>query len=242
MSSVTSTVLQPQGFNFGRGTAYVTTEDVVEGDEILSLPMSKVMSVASAGRSRVGLLLEANPDLPPAIALGLHLMEERALGAMSNFSEFVATLPSIDPINSTLFYTEENLKVIEGSQLLRYTLGRAQAIEAFYDALLQPLTSREAVDPPIFREEDFALEHFRWAMGVVWASAFPFGENEQDVVLAPVLDTIGICTQLDEEGNERSRKACRIEAFWELLDSLGITELERSGVFALVHSTNLTDN
>ncbi|GMF62673.1 unnamed protein product [Phytophthora fragariaefolia] len=207
----TSTVLKAEGFNFGRGTAYITTEDVKQGSELFSLPMSKVMSVASAARGRVGLLLEVNPDLPSSIALGLHLLEEQALGAKSNFSEFVATLPDIDDLNSTLFYSEDKLKEMEGSQLLRFTMGRVQAVQAFYDALLQPVTSREAVDPPIFKEEDFTLEKFRWAMGVVWASAFPVGEIEEDMVLAPVLDTIGICTDIDEEGNE-SCPANRIEA------------------------------
>ncbi|KAH7460661.1 hypothetical protein PRIC1_006288 [Phytophthora ramorum] len=197
-----STVLKAEGFNFGRGVGYVTTEEVQEGGELLALPMSKVMSVASAAKGRVGLLLEVNPDLPPAIALGLHLLEERALGAASNFSEFVATLPGPEAINSTLFYSENELQELAGSQLLRYTMGRAQAVEAFYDALLKPVTSREAVDPPIFKEEVFTLENFRWAMGVVWASAFPFGDHEEQVVLAPVLDTIGVCTEIDDEGSE----------------------------------------
>ncbi|GMF26369.1 unnamed protein product [Phytophthora lilii] len=202
VTSTTSTVLKPEGFNFGRGVAYVTTEDVAEGDELLSLPMSKVMSVASAARGRVGLLLEVNPDLPPAIALGLHLLEERALGAVSNFSEFVTSLPTVEAINSTMFYSEEQMKEMEGSQLLRFTMGRIQAVEASFDALLEPVTSREAVDPPIFKKEDFTLEKFRWAMGVVWASAFPCDDHEEDVVLAPVLNTIGVCTDLDEDGEE----------------------------------------
>ncbi|KAK1944278.1 Ribulose-1 [Phytophthora citrophthora] len=201
-TSPMSTVLKPEGFNFGRGKAYVATEDVAEGDELLSLPMSQVMTVSSAARGRVGLLLEVNPDLPPVITLSLHVLEERALGPLSNFSEFISTLPAVDEINSTLFYSEDQLKDLEGSQLLRYTLGRSQAAEAFYDALLKPVTSREAVDPPIFKEEDFTLENFRWALGVVWASAFQTGENETDAVLAPILDTIGICTDVDEQGND----------------------------------------
>lgn len=197
-----STVLQPEGFNFGRGTAYITAENVEVGSELLSLPMSQVMSVESAARGRVGLLLEVNPDLPSAIALGLHLLEERALGAASNFSDFVATLPTIEAINSTLFYSEDEMNELEGSQLQRFTLGRAQAVDAFYDALVQPVTSREAVDPPIFHKSEFTLDKFRWAMGVVWSSTFQFGENEDDVILAPVLNTIGICTDLNQEGNE----------------------------------------
>lgn len=194
-----STVLKREGFNFGRGPAYVTTKAVENGTAVLAIPMSQVMSATSAKRGRVGLLLEANPDLPPAIALGLHLLEERALGTASNFSDFIATLPPVTELNSTLFYSEDELSELEGSQLLRFTLGRTQAVEAFYDALVQPVTSHEAVNPPIFQEEAFTLTHFRWAMGVVWACAFQVSDDENDVVLAPVLDTIGLCTEVDDE-------------------------------------------
>ncbi|KAG7381073.1 hypothetical protein PHYBOEH_011166 [Phytophthora boehmeriae] len=197
-----STVLEPTGFNFGRGVAYSTTEDVAVGDELLSFPLNKVMSLESAARGRVGLLLEVNPDLPPAIALAVHLLEERALGTKSNFSDFIQTLPAINSLNSSMFYSDEELELLQGSQLLRYTQARSDAVKAFYDALVVPVTSIEAVNPPLFKKKTFTLDNFRWAMGVVWGCSFPFGDNEEDVVLAPILDTIGVCTEDDGEDND----------------------------------------
>ncbi|CEG37367.1 ribulose-bisphosphate carboxylase oxygenase small subunit n-methyltransferase i [Plasmopara halstedii] len=195
-----STVLKPHSFNFGRGPAYVTTKAVENGTELLSVPMSHVMSKTSAAKGRVGLLLEANPDLPLPIALGLHLLEEKALGVASNFFDLITTLPTANEINSTLFYSEDELSEMEGSQLLRFTLARDQAVDAFYDALVQPVTSREAVDPPILQKDEFTPTQFRWAMGVVWSCSFQLGDDEADVVLAPVLSTIGICTTFDSDG------------------------------------------
>lgn len=156
--------------------------------------MSQIMSLESAKRGRVGALLAVNPDLPPAIALALHLLEERFLGAQSNFSSFIESLSSTsDGLNSSMFYTREELELLQGSQLLRAVATRAKALESFFDVLLEPVTSR-AMDPPLFAEHEFTAAHFRWAMGVVWSHAFPIGGgSESDVVLAPVLSTIGIC-------------------------------------------------
>lgn len=154
--------------------------------------MQQTMSLASAKRGRIGVLLDANPDLPPSIALAVHLLEERFLGVHSNFSEYIERLPPIEAINSTIFYTEDELAMLQGSQIHRVTMARVNAVENFYSALVGPVTSL-AVDPPLFSKDEFTLENFRWAMGVVWSHAFPVGTAEKEVVLAPVLDTIGVC-------------------------------------------------
>ncbi|RLN06892.1 hypothetical protein BBJ28_00001997 [Nothophytophthora sp. Chile5] len=188
-------VLEPSTFNFGRGVGYRATADVPGDGELLSLPLDQVMSLSSAAKGRVGLLLQVNPDLPPSIALAVHVLEERALGSASNYSAFLSTLPSMAQLNASMFYSQSELQELEGSQLLRYTQGRIQAVDSFFDALVRPVTSREAVDPPLFEQDAFTLDRFRWAMGVVWACAFPTGDREEDVVLAPVLSTIGLCTE-----------------------------------------------
>lgn len=174
--------------------------------------MSQIMSLESAKRGRVGALLAVNPDLPPAIALALHLLEERFLGAQSNFSSLIESLPSTsDGLNSSMFYTREELELLKGSQLLRAVATRAKALESFFDVLLEPVTSR-AMDPPLFAKHEFTAAHFRWAMGVVWAHAFPIGGgSESDVVLAPVLSTIGVCVNDASGGTMAKCPQSRIE-------------------------------
>lgn len=184
----------PRGFNYGRGVGYSTLAAVRAGSPLFSLDFGQVMSLSSAVRGRIQVLLEVNPDLPPAIALALHLLEERFLGARSNFSAFIDQLPSA--VNSTVFYGGHDLDATRGSQLLRHTLARKDALDNFYDALRGPATSN-AVDPPLFAKDEFSRENFRWAMGIVWSHSFQIGPQETDLVLAPILDTVAIC--LDEQ-------------------------------------------
>lgn len=184
----------PRGSNYGRGVAYSTLSTIRAGSPLFSLDLARVMSLSSAARGRIRLLLEVNPDLPPAIALALHLLEESFLGARSNFSALIDQLPSAS--NSTVFFGSHDLETLHGSQLQRHTLVRQQALESYYDALLGPATTN-ALDPPLFSKDEFSRENFRWAMGVVWGHSFQIGHRESDLVLAPILDTIGLC--LDEQ-------------------------------------------
>jgi hypothetical protein len=184
----------PRGFNYGRGVAYSTLSAVRAGSPLFSLDLAHVMSLSSAARGRIQMLLEVNLDLPPAIALALHLLEERFLDARSNFSALIDQLPPAS--NSTVYFGTHELETLHGSQLLRHTLVRQQALDSYYDALLGPATTN-ALDPPLFSKDEFSRENFRWAMGVVWSHSFQIGLRESDLVLAPILDTIGLC--LDEQ-------------------------------------------
>ncbi|GLD92231.1 hypothetical protein PINS_up000764 [Pythium insidiosum] len=177
---------------YGRGRGFTTTRPLLVGDELFSIPAEQVMSLQSARRGRVQALLEVNPDLPVAVTLALHLLEEKFLGSKSAFYPYIASLPSSTEMNSTLFYSEAELETLQGSHLARVTIGRLQALRSYFDALLGPVTSR-AMTPPLFSRDEFTLEHFHWALGIVWARAFPLSDGEQDVVLAPMLDTVAVC-------------------------------------------------
>ncbi|KAF1313375.1 putative ribulose-1,5 bisphosphate carboxylase/oxygenase small subunit n-methyltransferase i, partial [Globisporangium splendens] len=194
--------IAPRAFKYGRGVGYVTTQAVQSDELLFAVPLHQVMGLASARKGRIGVLLEVNPDLPPAVALAVHLLEERFLDIESNFSEYIERLPSIEAINSTIFYSQNELEMLEGSQIYRVTAARAKAVENFFSVLVGPVTSL-AVDPPLFSKDEFTLENFRWALGIVWSHAFPVGGAEEDVVLAPVLDTIGVC--VDDNGCPKNR-------------------------------------
>ncbi|KAJ0404788.1 hypothetical protein P43SY_003464 [Pythium insidiosum] len=187
-----SNVAPSSSFQYGRGRGFAATRALLVGDELFSIPAEQVLSLESARRGRVQALLEANPELPVAVSLALHLLEEKFLGPKSAFHSYINSLPAATEMNSTLFYTESEMEVLKGSHLARVTLGRLQALRNYYDALLGPVTS-QAMTPPLFREDDFTLEQFHWALGIVWARAFPLSEGERDVVLAPMLDTVAVC-------------------------------------------------
>lgn len=193
--------VMPRGFQFGRGRAYATTKALSPGEVLFQIPLDEVMSARSARDGRIRLMLDANPDLPIAIVLALHLLEERFLGEQSRFADLIDTLPqSSAQLNSTVFYSAREMQWLHGSQLHRLTRSRIQAIDNFFQALKTPLTSK-AVDPPLFAIDQFTMENFQWAMGVVWSHAFQLDEREDQVVIAPILSTISAC--LDQHGCEK---------------------------------------
>lgn len=200
--------IAPKTFNFGRGVGYIATRGLKSQELLFTLPMSEIMTLESAKRGRVGALLAANPGLPPAIALALHLLEEHFLGVKSNFSSLIESFPSAEALNSSMFYSREELELLQGSQLLRAIATRAKALESFFEVLVEPVTSL-AMDPPLFAQHEFTTANFKWAMGVVWSHAFPIGDGlESDVVLAPVLSTIGVCVADASGGDMAGMTKC----------------------------------
>ncbi|TMW65549.1 hypothetical protein Poli38472_008191 [Pythium oligandrum] len=188
--------VKPATFNYGRGVGYVTTQAVESGDVLFSIPFTEIMTTETAHQGRIKVLLDANPTLPSSIALALHLLEEKFRGEASRFEHYIESLPSIAGLNGTIFYSDKDFEGFEASHLYRVTQGRRQAIKNFYEALLGPVTST-AVDPPLFTSDQFTLDNFRWAMGIVWSRAFPLSKSDEDAVIAPVLDTIGACVEAD---------------------------------------------
>jgi hypothetical protein len=185
-----------KGFNYGRGVGYVTISDVKKGEQLFSIPNEEIMSLDSANRGRIGLLIQVNPDLSPAIVLALHLLNEKFLEKASKFSTFIEGLPKY--LNTTLFFSQEELDSMKGSQLYRLTVGRYQALEEYFKLLEGPVTSN-AVDPPLFTKEQFTLENFKWALSIVWAQSFFVGPNERDVNIMPIVNTIGECIDCEND-------------------------------------------
>ncbi|RHY28776.1 hypothetical protein DYB32_005717 [Aphanomyces invadans] len=92
------------GITPGRGARYVAAFAIASGEEILSIPMEDVMSVHTAKHGRIHLLVDANPHLPPAVVLALHLLEERSLGPASKWHDFIQTLPTT--FHSAIYLTD----------------------------------------------------------------------------------------------------------------------------------------
>ncbi|EQC40051.1 hypothetical protein SDRG_02706 [Saprolegnia diclina VS20] len=186
--------IRPEGHTSGRGPAYVAARNISEGDSIVSLPLASIMSSKTAAEGRIQALLLANPDLPNAVVLALHVLEEKFKGADSKWFSFLRSLPKT--LRGTIYLPDDEIDLIEGSQLHRLTRARFEAISTFYDALHGPLTSN-AMDPPLFRQLDFTLESFKWALSIVWAHAILVPTTSQanpadvEAFLVPMVSTMG---------------------------------------------------
>ncbi|KDO25250.1 hypothetical protein SPRG_09498 [Saprolegnia parasitica CBS 223.65] len=185
--------IRPEGHASGRGPAYVAARNISKGDTIVSLPLASAMSAKTAAEGRIQALLLANPDLPNAVVLALHVLEEKFKGADSKWFSFLRALPKT--LHGTIYLPNDEIDLIEGSQLHRLTQARLEAVSTFYDALHGPLTSN-AMDPPLFRELDFTLESFKWALSIVWAHAILVPKSQADpadmeALLVPMVSTMG---------------------------------------------------
>ncbi|OQR86804.1 hypothetical protein ACHHYP_09928 [Achlya hypogyna] len=180
--------LKAKGSTFGRGPSYVAARNVSAGDPVLRLPMSSVMSARTAAAGRIQVLLDVNPDLPNAVVLALHVLEEKFKGPDSKWFSFIHSLPMT--LHGTIYLPEDEIDLIEGSQLYRLTHARLNAVSQYFDALHGPVTSN-AVDPPLFNVDEFTLEAFKWAMSIVWAHAILIPKDDDvEALLVPFVSTL----------------------------------------------------
>ena len=157
---------------FGRGRGLVTTERVEKGETLMSLPLLKCLSTASARRS---------PALAPALAelaanraemsidavLALHLLHElHVVGERSHWWPYVSALPK--DVGSPLLWAPKELAQLEGSNLVGFRDAVLRGWIAERDALFPELSR---AFPDAFPEEHFRTNNWVWAMSIVWSRA-----------------------------------------------------------------------
>ncbi|OQS03480.1 dolichyl-diphosphooligosaccharide-protein glycosyltransferase subunit [Thraustotheca clavata] len=176
--------LRALGSSYGRGTAYVAAKNITQGETILTMSLNSIMSAYTAQEGKLKAFYDANPTLPNAVVLALHVLEEKFKGIESNWYPFLNSLPQ--ELHGTIFLSEEEMDLIHNSQLYRLTQAREDAISQFFEAMYGPLTSSSLFDPL-----DFTLEAFRWAMSIVWAHSIliPKG-SDVEALLVPMVSTM----------------------------------------------------
>ena len=157
---------------FGRGRGLVTAARVEKGETLMSLPLLKCLSTASARRS---------PALAPALAelaanrtemsinavLALHLLHElHVVGDRSHWWPYVSVLPK--DVGSPLLWAPKELAQLEGSNLVGFRDAVLRGWIAERDALFPELSR---AFPDAFPEEHFRASNWAWAMSIVWSRA-----------------------------------------------------------------------
>jgi len=82
----------------------VAAQNISIGEEVFSYTLESVMTEKSAMKGRIQALLEANPTLPNAIVLALHLLEEKYNEEQSNWFPFISSLP--EQLDSLIYITD----------------------------------------------------------------------------------------------------------------------------------------
>ena len=156
---------------FGRGRGLVTSARVEKGETLLSLPLLKCMSTASARRSKLAPALAELSANGTALSidavLALHLLHElHVRGERSHWWPYVSALPK--DVGSPVLWAPKELAQLEGSNLVGFRDAVLRGWIAERDALFPELSR---AFPDAFPEEHFRASNWAWAMSIVWSRA-----------------------------------------------------------------------
>lgn len=173
------------------GKTYVANKDILKDEPVLSIPRELIISVHSAKSGRTAIMREVNKDLPEYVVLALHILEERMLEQASKWYPFIDHLLA-KTLKSSIFFSEDDLSYLKGSQLYHTTNTRIDAMRNMFNALVEPITS-DAVKPPLFTHGQFTEKNFKWALASVWAHSIEiqnFHTGQVEIMLIPIIDSL----------------------------------------------------
>lgn len=187
--------IRPQLVDHGVGL--VAQRPISQGDEVLSVPQDFWISVAAAKTSEIGKLCDG---LRPWVAVALFLLFEKAK-LNSKWRPYIDTLP--DSLDSPLFWSDEELAELQGTQLLGSVLGYRQYVESEYNKLLADVI---LPNPQLFDQSAFTQEAFLWAFSILRSRTFSPLTGD-DLALVPLADLVNHGPALDTEGPSWEKKA-----------------------------------
>nr|XP_009410397.1 PREDICTED: fructose-bisphosphate aldolase-lysine N-methyltransferase, chloroplastic-like isoform X2 [Musa acuminata subsp. malaccensis] len=104
------------------GLGLVAQRDLPRNEVVVEVPKRLWIDSDTAVASEIGRLCAG---LKPWVSIALFLLRERALGTASPWHPYLDILPPTT--NSTIFWSEEELSEIEGTQLLNTTMGAKES-------------------------------------------------------------------------------------------------------------------
>mmetsp|Transcript_33591 Transcript_33591/g.73311 ORF Transcript_33591/g.73311 Transcript_33591/m.73311 type:complete len:494 (-) Transcript_33591:326-1807(-) len=171
--------VQPKAFEEGAGL--VSNREVKKNEVLLAVPEKFLMNYKAAIASKIGNYLEG---LKPWLAVTLFLLHERSLGAASDWAPYISVLPS--SLDLPMYWSEDELKELEGTQVLESTLGYLGYAQSEYEGLQEYVFKP---NPDVFPEDIYNAESFLWAFGILRSRTFdPFVGD--DIALVPGADLI----------------------------------------------------
>ncbi|KAF6142705.1 hypothetical protein GIB67_018416 [Kingdonia uniflora] len=129
--------------------------------------------------------------LKPWVSVALFLIREKAKKGDSMWCSYIDILP--DSTNSTIYWSEEELSELQGTQLLSTTVGVKKYVESeFVEVEEEIILPHKNIFPSITSDD------FLWAFGILRSRAFSRLRG-QDLVLIPLADLINHDSKITTE-------------------------------------------
>ncbi|XP_072977733.1 fructose-bisphosphate aldolase-lysine N-methyltransferase, chloroplastic isoform X1 [Typha angustifolia] len=158
------------------GKSLYASRSIQAGDCVLKVPYSAQITLDMLPLEISQLLLHGIDNVSQ---LALVLMAEQKLGAESEWAPYINSLPHMDEMHNTIFWSKDELCMIHQSPVYKETLEQKEHIEKEYSAI-QPVLDQF---PQMFG--DTQLENFMHAYALVSSRAW---RTSKGVSLIPFAD------------------------------------------------------
>lgn len=175
---IQSEAIQPSEVPEGLGL--VTQRPVKKGEELFNVPEAAWINITAVRNSSLGQVCEG---LKTWVAIAVFLIQESS-NSNSKWRSYLDSLP--DTLNSPLFWSDEDLAELQGTQLLGSVVGYFEFLQNEYNKLAEEVLEP---NPNLFDPEIFTFDAFKWAFGILRSRSFPPLTGE-DLALVPVADLV----------------------------------------------------
>jgi len=177
----------------GMGFGFKAGEKVEANETLMEVPPSAFLSLKTAteGPLKPVVLDLFESNCSANAILAVHLLHERGLGAASNYSEYVASLPRA--FDLPLVWTNEELGELNGTQLLTKVIQQRRAVELEYQERVLPVLQRLRHASLLGEAFPTDLASYLWAQCCVLSRAFlVHTEDAKLPVLIPGVDLFNV--------------------------------------------------
>ncbi|CAA0828711.1 Rubisco methyltransferase family protein [Striga hermonthica] len=175
------------------GLGLVATRAIAKNEVVLEVPKRLWINKSAAEASDIGIVCSG---LKHWIAVALFLLNERFKGEGSKWKYYIDVLPK--GTDSTIYWSEEELLEIQGTQLLRTTLGVKEHVENEFRKVEEEIILPNKQLFPF----SITLEDFMWAFAILRSRAFSRLRNENLVVI-PFADLLNHSAKVTSEDHAR---------------------------------------
>ncbi|KAK6931266.1 SET domain [Dillenia turbinata] len=194
------------------GLGLIATRDIAENDVILEVPRRFWVNPDTVEYSEIGKVCDG---LNPWVSVALFLVREK-LREDSKWKIYLDVLP--ETTDATIFWSDEELSELEGTQLLCTTLSVKEYVQMeFMKAEAEIIIPNRQLFPSAI-----TLNDFFWAFGILRSRAFSRLQG-QNLVVIPLIDLINHSAGITSEDHIHERTGPAGLFSWDLLFSLRTT-------------------
>ncbi|CAL5088390.1 unnamed protein product [Urochloa decumbens] len=205
------------------GLGLVAARDLPRGEVVAEVPKKLWMDADAVAASDIGRACGGGGGLRPWVAVALLLLREVARGADSPWAPYLAILPR--QTDSTIFWSEEELLEIQGTQLLSTTVGVKEYVQSEFESVeAEIINANKDLFPGTITSDDFL-----WAFGILRSRVFPELRGDK-LALIPFADLVNHSPTITSEGSSWEIKGKGLfgrEAMFSLRTSVDVKSGEQ---------------